>query len=162
MALPMSLSGSTPLLRDAHADDLPRLLQLEAMFPGDRLSVRQFRHHLRSPLARLRVLENEGTIQGYALLLMRSNSRIARLYSIAVDPQARGTGAGRALLQDAFAQADEAACQRLRLEVRNDNAAAIALYLKAGCQQISLLPAYYADGCDALRFECRVSPGGTD
>lgn len=162
MALPMSRSGSAPLLRDACVADLPRLLELEAMFPGDRLSVRQFRHHLRSPRARLRVLENEGTIQGYALLLMRGNSRIARLYSIAVDPQARGAGAGRALLQDAFAQAGEAACQRLRLEVRNDNAAAIALYLKAGCQRIGLLPAYYADGCDALCFECRVSPGGTD
>lgn len=158
MALPMSRSGYAPLLRDARADDLPRLLQLEAMFPGDRLSARQFRHHLRSPRARLRVLENEGTIQGYALLLMRGNSHIARLYSIAVDPQMRGTGAGRALLQDAFTQAGEAACQRLRLEVRSDNAAAIALYLKAGCQRIGLLPAYYADGCDALRFECRLPP----
>ena len=162
MALPMSLPVTGFQLRDARSADLPRLLELEAMFPGDRLSARQFRHHLRSPRARLRVLENEGTIQGYALLLMRGNSRIARLYSIAVDPQARGTGAGRALLLDAFAQADEAACQRLRLEVRSDNAAAIALYLKAGCQRIGLLPAYYADGCDALRFECRLRPDGAD
>lgn len=154
MALPMSLPVTGFQLRDARPADLPRLLELEAMFPGDRLSARQFRHHLGSPRARLRVLENDGIVLGYALLLTRADSRIARLYSIAVDPQARGTGAGQRLLQDAFIQARQAGCQRLRLEVRCDNEAAIALYLKAGCHRIGVRPGYYTDGCDALRMEC--------
>jgi ribosomal-protein-alanine N-acetyltransferase len=69
-----------------------------------------------------------------------------------VDPAARGRGLGRILLADAEAQARRAGCRGLRLEVRQDNLAANALYAAAGYQRLTSLPAYYEDGGDGWRL----------
>ena len=142
-------------LRPARPADLPELLALEALFPGDRLSARQFRRHLGNPRARLRVVAEGGRVRGYHLLLLRADSDWARLYSIAVDPAARGQGLGRRLLADAERQARAAGRGGLRLEVRQDNAAAVALYASAGYRCIAALPAYYADGGAGWRYARR-------
>jgi ribosomal-protein-alanine N-acetyltransferase len=142
----------TPTPRAARAADLPDLLALEARFPGDRLSARQFRHHLDNPRARLRVLPGAGSLLGYHLVLTRAGSRWGRLYSLVVDPAARGRGLGRILLADAEAQARRAGCRGLRLEVRQDNAAANALYAAAGYRRVAALPDYYEDGGDGWRL----------
>jgi [ribosomal protein S18]-alanine N-acetyltransferase len=139
-------------LRAARAADLPDLLALEARFPGDRLSARQFRHHLDNPRARLRVAVSAAGVAGYHLVLLRTGSAWARLYSIAVDPVLRGQGLGRRLLADAEVQARAAGCRGLRLEVRQDNAAAVALYEATGYQRRAALPAYYQDGGAGWRY----------
>ena len=139
--------------RNARPDDLPALLALEAQFPGDRLSARQFRRHLVSHSARLRVIDSGTTLAGYALLFRRHGSTVARLYSIAVAPGMRGRGIGAALLADAEAVARATGATRLRLEVRIDNAAAIALYSSRGYREFGRHADYYADGADALRFD---------
>ncbi|MFC4729585.1 GNAT family N-acetyltransferase [Coralloluteibacterium thermophilus] len=146
---------STPplRLRDAVAADLPALLALEAAFPGDRLSPRQFRHHLRSPRARLRLAEAGGAVAGYALVLRRAGSARARLYSIIVAPAHAGRGLGARLLADAEAGAAAAGCRRMGLEVRADNLPAQALYRRAGYTGAGRRMRYYEDGADALRFE---------
>lgn len=147
-----------PRLRDARPADLPALLVLEAMFQGDRLSARQFRRHLGNPRARLRVAAADGRLLGYHLVFLRAGSPWARLYSIAVDPAARGQGLGRRLLADAEAQARAAGRAGLRLEVRRDNAAAAALYEGAGYARVAALPAYYEDGADGWRYARRLDP----
>ena len=141
------------MLRDARPADLPALLALEAQFPGDRMSPRQFRHHLRNPAAALRVLVEAGRVRGYALVLVREGTRPARLYSIAVDRAARGRGIGAALLRDADRAARRRGRDRLRLEVRADNRAALALYERAGYRRFGRRPGYYEDGADAERLE---------
>ena len=162
----MSLSKTSPKppvrLRNAARDDLSRLLELETMFPGDRLSERQFRHHLSSASARLRIIEHDDKIGGYALLLLRRGISAARLYSLAIDPALRGYGLGMQLFDDVRRQAHAAGCNLLRLEVRLDNTAAISLYRRAGCTESGLIPDYYDDGCAALRFECGVIDSGAD
>lgn len=149
-----------PLLRDATEDDLPALLALEAGFPGDRLSARQYRHHLRSPCARMRVAVVEGQVAGSSLVLTRAGSRRARLYSIVVDPASRGRGLGRMLAEDALAQARKAGCDRMGLEVRADNASALALYRALGFSEQRRLPGYYDDGADGVRLERSSGTGG--
>lgn len=139
-------------LRAARATDLPALLALEARFPGDRLSARQFRHHLGNPRACLRVAI-AGRLVGYHLVLFRSGSAWGRLYSLAVDEAARGRGLGRRLLADAERQAWAAGCRGLRLEVRQDNVAAVALYEAAGYRRQAALPAYYQDGGAGWRYQ---------
>lgn len=146
------MDSPAPTLRDATVADLPTLLALESTFPGDRLSARQYRHHLRNPRARMRVAEVDGRVAGTSLLLTRAGSRGARLYSIVVDPVCRGRGLGRALAQDALAQARAAGCDRLDLEVRADNASALALYRALGFGEQRRLPGYYDDGMDGVRL----------
>ena len=143
--------------RDAVAADLPGLLMLEAGFPGDRLSARQYRHHIGNPAARLRVMIDEARVVASSLCLFRRGSRLARLYSLVVDPALRGQGLGARLLSDAEAGALARGCDRLRLEVRADNRAAIALYLAAGFAPIGRVPGYYQDGAEALRMEKRLA-----
>jgi [ribosomal protein S18]-alanine N-acetyltransferase len=139
-------------IRAARPADVPALLALEALFPGDRLSPRQFRHHLRNPRARLRVLRQAGRLVGYALLLLRRGSRVARLYSIVVDPAERGRGHGARLLADAERQARRAGALELRLEVRTDNLAAATLYERRGYGRIGRREGYYEDGAAAWRY----------
>lgn len=153
MAISMKTSLHSTYVRTARFEDLADLLALESMFPGDRLSARQFRRHLNSPRARVRVVEYAGAVAGYALILMRRGSAIARLYSIAVDPQWRGAGLGAALLDDALQAARGAGCLVLRLEVREDNTAAIGLYQRHGFETFGRIESYYEDACAALRMQ---------
>ncbi|HRQ65609.1 MAG TPA: GNAT family N-acetyltransferase, partial [Xanthomonadaceae bacterium] len=120
-------------LQPAHPGDLPALLMLEqSSFSGDRLNARQFRYHMGHKRNRLLVAKINGTVVGAALVFLRKGSDLARLYSIAVDARARGRGLGTALLQAAEQAAFTAGARRLRLEVRSDNSAAIALYARRG------------------------------
>ena len=144
-------------VRAARADDVDALLALEAQFPGDRLSRRQMRAHVANPRARLRVLRVAAVLTGYALVFVRAGSDISRLYSIAVDPVWRGRGLGLRLLRDAERQARSTGARRLRLEVRADNPAAIALYEGRGYRRVLRLVSYYEDGGDGWRYEKRLA-----
>jgi ribosomal protein S18 acetylase RimI-like enzyme len=140
-------------IRPARASDVDGLVAMEeAVFASDRLSRRSFRHLLASPAAALLVSEARGGLDGYAILLFRQGSGSARLYSIAVAPGRAGAGIGRALLDAALTAAAERGCGELRLEVREDNARAIALYERSGFTPGGRLPDYYADGEAALRY----------
>lgn len=158
---PRTVSTPRLRLRDARPADLPGLLALEAGFPGDRLSSRQYRYHLGNPRARLRVLVVGGEVVGSSLTLFRAGSTRARLYSIAVDPAWRGRGLGTRLLADAEAGARARGCRYLRLEVRADNAAAITLYEEAGYRRIGRIARYYEDGAGAWRYERGLAGGQT-
>ncbi len=140
-------------MRRAGPADLPALLALEHhAFASDRMSPRQFRYHLRHPRNRLLVAEAEGLLLGAALLMLRRGARSARLYSIAVAESARGRGIGRRLLSRCEQEARAAGAERMVLEVRSDNEAALALYRKMGYQPFAHRRHYYEDGADAIRL----------
>ena len=133
-------------------DDLHALE--EATFDSDRLSRAQYRRHLDSDSALVLVASaNRRRLLGSAVVFFRRGSAVARLYSIASRPEARGKGVGSALLDACAAAARRRRCRALRLEVRVDNAAAIRLYALKGFRGIGRLAGYYEDGADALRFE---------
>ena len=80
-------------VRSAQTEDLNALLALEEKsFTGDRLSRRSFRHAITSSGSALLVAINESGLLGYALLHLRQGTHLARLYSLAVAPEARGLG----------------------------------------------------------------------
>lgn len=142
------------LYRLATPADLPHLLRLEEQsFEQDRLSARSFRRLLTATSAELIVAERDGALLGYALLLLRRGARIARLYSLAISPSAQGQGLGSGLLERCERQARKRGCVRLRLEVRTDNAVAIALYERRGYRRFGQSTGYYEDGGDAWRYE---------
>jgi ribosomal-protein-alanine acetyltransferase len=145
------------VLRPARLDDIPALLRLEERaFTSDRLSRRSFTRMLTRAHAECVVAEADGRVAGYTLVLLRRSTSLARLYSIAIDPELRGRGIGRALLAAAERSAIEHDAAVLRLEVRSDNATAIALYQAAGFRPFGRYLDFYEDHGEALRFEKRL------
>ena len=142
-------------VRRADLSDLDDLVALEQRaFDGDRLSRAQYRRHLDSDSAQVLVASGgRHDFFGSAVLFFRKRSRLARAYSLATRPESRGLGVGAALLQAAAAAARRRGCNRLRLEVRADNTAAIRLYERAGFCRIGTYRRYYEDGADAWRYE---------
>nr|WP_321444687.1 GNAT family N-acetyltransferase [uncultured Cohaesibacter sp.] len=142
------------LLRTAKIEDLEQLMALESRcFSGDRISARSFRSFFKTDSSRLIVaVDKEDVILGYAAILLRDGSSVARLYSLAVDPDKSKLGIGTQLLGGAEAITREQACDRLSLEVRKDNERALALYTKHGYEVETELPAYYEDGTDGVRL----------
>jgi ribosomal protein S18 acetylase RimI-like enzyme len=143
-------------LRYAKDADLDGLRALEERsFASDRLARRSLRRLLSRPSAALRVAAGEpgGPVHGYSLVLFRKGSSVARLYSIAVAGERRGSGLGRRLLGDAERIAAGHHKRVLRLEVRADNLAAVRLYESRGYRPIGRYADYYTDGADALRYE---------
>lgn len=67
----------------------------------------------------------------------------AELLTIALDPSVRGEGIGRALLDFHAARLRRAGAASIFLEVAADNAAALALYRRAGFVQIGRRNGYY-------------------
>ncbi|MCB1472823.1 MAG: GNAT family N-acetyltransferase/peptidase C39 family protein [Rhodobiaceae bacterium] len=150
----MDAHSPTTTCRPARIEDLEALVVLEtSSFTADRISRRSFRQFLRSPTAQTIVAINDGVISGYALILYRAGTAMARLYSIAVADRFRGRGIGLELLEEAEHAAFEAGRFMMRLEVREDNAGAIALYKAHGYRQFGTHPDYYEDHATALRFE---------
>jgi ribosomal protein S18 acetylase RimI-like enzyme len=152
-------------IRKGRLADLDRLVAIEnAAFEGDRLTRRSLREHLTKPTVSLLVAEAEAggfaQVIGYALIAFRRDSKKARLYSIASDPKYRlgsGRGLGRVLLAACEAEAARRGAETLVLEVRADNARAIALYEARGYARFGTLADYYEDGAAAVRYEKQLS-----
>ncbi|MGN6481245.1 GNAT family N-acetyltransferase [Luteibacter sp.] len=142
-------------VRRAEVSDLDDLVALEdATFDTDRLSRAQYRKHLDSETAQVLVASaNHRRFLGTAVVFYRKGTTIARMYSIATKPQARGKGVGSALIEAAEDAARGRGCRALRLEVRKDNGVAIRLYERMGYHRIGEYAKYYGDGADALRLE---------
>src|SRR5680860_650650 len=148
---------SSIVLRQAVSDDLDALVALEHhCFSEDRISRRSFRRFLEMPRDRLLLASDGDTLLGYCLVLMSAATRLARIYSIAVNPGSRGKGIGEKLIQMAETEAADAGRIVMRLEVREDNPGAIALYKRLGYRQFGSYRDYYEDHGNALRFERRI------
>ncbi|MET1113536.1 MAG: peptidase C39 family protein [Comamonas sp.] len=138
----------------AHAADRRALDQLErSAFEGDTISARSWQRLLASPSARVLVCRSHDQLAGACVVLRRKGSSVARLYSIAVAPAARGSGIAAALLSAALGDARQAGCAVLRLESRLDNPAAHRLFERHGFTLSGRKPGYYEDGEDALCFQ---------
>lgn len=141
-------------LRPARASDVDALIAIEnAVFSTDRISRRSFRQLIERGTAETLVAEVDGKVAGYAMVLFRKGSGVARLYSIAIAPEVSGQGVGRRLLEAAEDIAFDHGRMLLRLEVREDNARAIRIYEKGGYRSIGSEPDYYEDGATAIRYE---------
>lgn len=147
-------------IRRATLDDVAALVGIEdASFPGNRLDRRRFRYLLASAHGALLVdADDDTSLRGYVLLLFRANSTIARLYSIATHPAHLGRGVGARLVDAAERQARALGHTCLRLEIRADNTASLALFRGRGYREFGRHAAYYHDGMDALRLQKPLAP----
>jgi len=157
---PAAGAGAAPLVRRAGRQDLEALTLLEKSFPGDRLARSALARLLGRESAQLWVAEAGGKVIGDAVVLFRKGFASARLYSLVVRPESRGHGVARALLARAEEGARERGAVAMRLEVREDNGPAIALYRKCGYEVVARTADYYQDRSDALRMQKDFASGG--
>lgn len=135
--------------------DIDAAAALEAeLFEVDAWSVEQFWGELAQPTRRYLVAEDDGAICGYAGLFLLPPD--ADVQTIAVAGNRQGTGVGGILLRALLDAAKD--CSSVLLEVRSDNAPAIALYRRFGFEVISRRSNYYAANVDALVMRVRPVP----
>ena len=151
------MTDSRVQLREVHSNDLNALVMLEeAAFSSDRLSRRSFRHWLASDKCAFLVATVDNTLAGYVLVIYHSGTRLARLYSIATDPQFRGRGIARQLVEAGERAASDNGRFIMRLEVASDNLPAVALYESLGYLTFGRYRDYYDDHGDAIRMQKRI------
>ncbi|MBF6087017.1 ribosomal protein S18-alanine N-acetyltransferase [Nocardia cyriacigeorgica] len=134
--------------------DIDRCVELEQLlFPeDDPWHAVSFRSELAAGHNRyITARDEDGQMVGYAgIALLGDNEHPeAEVHTIGVDPQCHRAGIGTKLLEALLAEAG-ARGGPVFLEVRTDNAAAIALYAKHGFHIIGLRKNYYhPSGADA-------------
>lgn len=84
----------------------------------------------------------------------------AEILTLAVRPEARQAGLGRALMQSLATEAARRGATELFLEVAETNHAARALYARLGATRAGRRRAYYPDGTDALVLRLALTRPG--
>ncbi|MFK4728638.1 GNAT family N-acetyltransferase [Agromyces mediolanus] len=102
-----------------------------------------------------------GAVYAYAGLLAPRGSGQGDIQTIAVDPEHRGTGLGRVLMQALIAEARRRDAEHVFLEVRADNPVARGLYASLGFAELGVRPGYYRHGIDAVIMRLEVAPAVT-
>ena len=148
------------MIRAATADDCDAITALEASCQGtDAWSAWLVRDGVEGnlPTVRYLVAEVDDQVVGYAVASFAGD--IAELQRIGVTPQARRTGVATALVDEVVAEAPGAGADRLLLEVRDDNAGALAFYAARGFNEIDRRPRYYRDGTAAVVLRLPLRKG---
>lgn len=102
-----------------------------------------------------RTERNKGVF-GYAMFSVILED--AELMSVAVAPEYRGRGAGRALMSAVLARAAERGASRCFLEVRSSNAPARALYTSLGFTEVRTIRSYYRQPTEDAVVMSRALP----
>lgn len=128
-------------LRALGPDDAETVADLEGeVFAEDPWSRAAVEEELRAPGRRYVAAVDGGEILGYAGIRLGPD---ADIMTIGVREGRRGSGVGRALLADLLRAARESGSQRVFLEVRPSNEAALGLYARAGFRPIGRVRRYF-------------------
>jgi ribosomal protein S18 acetylase RimI-like enzyme len=145
-------------VRSATLDDVAAILALEReAFGGERLSRRAIRRFVAALHKPVMVARRADGLAGYAVVSLRKGGRTCRISSLAVHPRYVRRGVGRELVHACERYARAHGREALRLEVRYDNAPAIALYRGLGYEEFDRFSQHYPDGAEALRLEKKLS-----
>lgn len=87
------------------------------------------------------ILHRKGTIIGYGMLSIAADE--AHVLNVCAAPEEQGRGHGRRMLRTLLQLARSRGVQRVFLEVRPTNTAAIGLYHDEGFNEIGRRPRYY-------------------
>lgn len=123
--------------------DLAAICEIEAASFGDPWSERDFRAAFDDPICEYAIAEDGGAVIGYALYSAIYED--AEIMSLAVLPQMRRRGVGRALLSRVIECVTVRGAETLFLEVRASNDAAIALYGSFGFERLRVIRNYYRE-----------------
>ncbi|GGU09295.1 ribosomal protein S18-alanine N-acetyltransferase [Nocardioides albus] len=139
-------------VRSAGPDDVDEIaaLELEA-FPDDAWTPAYLQVAIEGKMPTVRILvaeDDAGTVVGHALVSVVYE--IAELQRIATAEQQRRRGIGGSLLTASIDLARSEGAERLLLEVRENNVAALEFYHQAGFIEIDRRERYYRDGATGI------------
>lgn len=137
--------------------DLPEVLEIERLSFPQPWTPGLFLHELKLDFSRLHVARwaNGGErLAGYACWWVVGDE--AHILNLAVRPDYRRGGVGRALAEHVLADAAARGAASVSLEVRDGNGPAAALYRALGFAPIGRRRNYYAPGEDAVIMEWRA------
>lgn len=128
-------------LRAMQDADLPEVLAIEASAYAFPWSIGVFRDCLRAGYGCWVLEAATGELAGYAVLSIAADE--AHMLNVCVAPALQGRGHGRRLVARMLDLARWHRAERMFLEVRPSNPAAIALYRSLGFAEIGQRPRYY-------------------
>jgi len=140
--------------------DLPQVLGIEnESFPEDAWSPAQFWSELAQADSHKHyaVVVDDEDVFAYAGVQILAPE--AEILTIAVHPEVRGRGYGRALVTYLENTAAANGCTTMHLEVATDNNSAHQLYLALGYADIGARANYYGTGRDALMMSKQLQAG---
>jgi len=146
-------------LRTATSDDLAAIMELERRsFPDDAWSEQTMAAEVASGHNVYLVDVDGNRIVGYGGVRALRGGADADIQTIALAPEVRGQGRGRALLRALTHEAVGRGARELFLEVRADNTVAQALYMSEGFTELGRRPRYYQPGnvdASVMRLDLR-------
>lgn len=134
--------GAPWSIRRAAAEDAPAIAGAERVCFTDPWSEGALLETLQDETSLGLLAEMSGRLAGY--LLARTIAGEAEILSVAVLPEARRRGIGRALLEAGLRSLAARAATDVYLEVRESNEGARRLYLASGFRPVGLRPGYYS------------------
>jgi ribosomal-protein-alanine N-acetyltransferase len=131
--------------------DLDEVLDIERRSFPEPWSRGMFLHELKLPFSTsivARTADPPHALLGYICWWLVGDD--LQILNVAVHPERRQQGIGRALVESALRAAQERHAGTVTLEVRRDNGGAIALYRSFGFTEHGVRPHYYGRGADAI------------
>lgn len=138
----MSLAATDIHVRPMEAEDLPHVLRIEQAsypFPWSEKLLKDCRRCGYCCL----VEDIHGDVTGYAILTAAAGE--SHILNLCVDPSKRRLGAAKILLHALFREAVLRGAEKVFLEVRPSNTAALTLYQTNGFEEIGRRKDYYQD-----------------
>lgn len=141
------------------AADLPQVLELERLAFPKPWTPGLFLHELKLSFSRLHLARSSNgarRLLGYVCWWVIGDE--IHILNLAVHPDARRGGTGRALVQRVLDDAAAHDAASVSLEVGRSNQAAAGLYRAMGFSEIGMRRNYYGEGEDAIIMERRLRP----
>lgn len=144
------------VIRDWTEKDLPAIAILERACFSEPWTMEMLKNEFLRKEFCGALLEEDEKIVGFVCGMTLFED--AELMKVAVAESCRKRGLGGALVDEFYRRAISRGVERIFLEVRVSNAAALALYQGRGYEKTRLRKRYYADGEDALEMKKEVHP----
>jgi ribosomal-protein-alanine acetyltransferase len=135
-------------IEDASIRHLERLYEIEMeCFKKEAFTKQQIAQLLQNSNSISLVAKENGNIIGFIIgaLSMEDGNIVGHVLTIDVSPSHRRKGVGLKLLQEMEKIFRDRGAKVCRLEVREDNVAAISLYRKLGYRKVGMLKHYYGE-----------------